>query len=257
MTDDKRTDFDEDAAREEAWKQIPNVAFGQDAKRALFVAGARWQFERDRAEIEGLRVAVDSLNAANDSAVAERDEEWREGERLRAVRDELAQRIVDRDTETLRNLRFAEEERDKALAECEKWQAALHRSSADRAALERECERLRAESWASRPKTAGQPETTGYRYWRDRAERLAKERDKARRECERLKRIIAREFNENDELGAEYTYVCVLKRECERLRAALEKIVRKAPEKVSREEAADMACEFKLVAREALKQKEE
>lgn len=34
---------------------------------------------------------------------------------------------------------------------------------------------------------------------------------------------------------------------------ALEKIVIKVPEKVPREEAADMACEFKIVASQALK----
>lgn len=43
-------------------------------------------------------------------------------------------------------------------------------------------------------------------------------------EVERLKRVVAKEFNENDELGAEYTYVNILKDQltatremCERL----------------------------------------
>lgn len=38
----------------------------------------------------------------------------------------------------------------------------------------------------------------------------------------------------------------------ESYRAVLKHIVKKAPEKVSREEAADMACEFKLLATRAL-----
>lgn len=43
-------------------------------------------------------------------------------------------------------------------------------------------------------------------------------------EIERLKKLIAKELNENDELGAEYTYVNILKAENAKLRAALEKI---------------------------------
>lgn len=45
----------------------------------------------------------------------------------------------------------------------------------------------------------------------------------ANAEIERLNKIIAQEINENDELGAEYTYVRILKDENEKLKAELER----------------------------------
>lgn len=47
--------------------------------------------------------------------------------------------------------------------------------------------------------------------------------EKLRTENQRLKKIIAKELSENDELGCEYTYVNILKDENQRLREALEK----------------------------------
>ena len=46
--------------------------------------------------------------------------------------------------------------------------------------------------------------------------------DKLLVEIERLTKVIAKEFNENDELGTEYIYVNILREENARLRKALE-----------------------------------
>lgn len=43
-------------------------------------------------------------------------------------------------------------------------------------------------------------------------------------ENERLKKIIAKELNENDELECEYTYVCILKQENSALRSDIENL---------------------------------
>lgn len=46
--------------------------------------------------------------------------------------------------------------------------------------------------------------------------------EKQEKEIERLKAIIANALSENDELGAEYTFVLVLKAEIERLKQLLQ-----------------------------------
>lgn len=48
-------------------------------------------------------------------------------------------------------------------------------------------------------------------------EAVCREKDNTEREVERLKRVIAQELSENDELGAEYTYVRALKEDVARL----------------------------------------
>lgn len=56
----------------------------------------------------------------------------------------------------------------------------------------------------------------------DITERDGKDYSDAKQEITRLHRIIAKELTENDELGAEYTYVLTLKDENARLREALD-----------------------------------
>jgi hypothetical protein len=50
------------------------------------------------------------------------------------------------------------------------------------------------------------------------------------KEVERLKKIIAKEFNENDELGCEYTYVNILKDENAKLKDKNKRLVAKLRE---------------------------
>lgn len=74
-----------------------------------------------------------------------------------------------------------------------------------------------------------------------------------------LKEIfIIQEYEDWDDLGLNDDFERLLHtaREYHRLREALEEIAKKVPDKVDRNEAADMACEFKIVACEALKESE-
>lgn len=70
--------------------------------------------------------------------------------------------------------------------------------------------------------------------------------EELQKENENLKRIIANELNENDELGSEFVYVNVLKAENERLRAALSDIASDTADLCkmnSENEAARAECE--------------
>lgn len=52
---------------------------------------------------------------------------------------------------------------------------------------------------------------------------LREARTESQAEIDRLKRIIAKELTENDELGSEFTYVVALKAEISKLRELLER----------------------------------
>lgn len=98
------------------------------------------------------------------------------------------------------------------------------------------CDQATPGPWAARPTNAGTGLFTPSDEWicwewdieNHNAAFIAASREalpKLLDEVERLKKIIARELSENDELGSEFTYVIALKEENAQLRKALEEMI--------------------------------
>lgn len=97
---------------------------------------------------------------------------------------------------------------------------------------------------------------TSVHFWNEAYMDLQKERDSLKAEVVRLNRVILQELTENDEIGAEYTYVRLLGAKNAELKARIEKL-REALNIIGKSWARDHECAAQQRAREALAADEE
>lgn len=94
--------------------------------------------------------------------------------------------------------------------------------------------KLKAENKKMKTIPVAVPYVTEEKYWKIAEVNgdLIEKNQKLHEEIEKLKRILAKELSENDELGCEYTYVITLKEENQKLRERV-KLLREALEEIS------------------------